>query len=283
MLTNLLSYCQTYKSYSLNEVINNDTLSNIESVIVSYNDCDNSWRFFNNIKFTHSLKEIIILKCKLGKFPENISLITTLNSLTLYACSIDSINQSISKLQNLQTLDISYNKINNIPNEVFGLRNLEYLNVEFCNLSNISDSICNLLKLKTLLISGNKINNWGFLGSTKKISELYMINCGIKQIPSSFNNLTTLKKIHLGYNTSIEVDSLFSILNQYSNGIEYISLSNCGLKKIPINIKFLKNLKELHLEGNKFSRRNKKYIYDSLPNCKIFFDNQPVKLPIHGL
>jgi hypothetical protein len=133
------------------------------------------------------------------------------------------------------------------------------------------------LKLKIIDLSYNKnvnqINNADFNGLTKSMIEVLNIsNCNLVKVNSgSLARLFNLKVYSLDNNKNLNYESVKSLLNIWSQKMEYLSLENLNLYNSLDGLinKFSRTLKYLNLAGNNIVlSRNKDFFEKKIQDYK---------------
>jgi len=129
-----------------------------------------------------------------------------IEELNIEQNKLKSIPDMVYNLKSLKKLDFSVNEIKSISEKISNLTNLEILEGSSNKIESIPDTIRNLKKLKILDLNGNSITKIPeALGELESLEELYLeINKINSELPSSLNNLTKLKILHLERNVDIK-------------------------------------------------------------------------------
>ncbi|EFA82119.1 hypothetical protein PPL_05024 [Heterostelium album PN500] len=146
-------------------------------------------------------------------------------------------------------------------------------------LENTSDLIKNekekLINYHILDLSGNfitRIENDSLSFYFKHITELYMINNELKEMPAEFNQLQSLEKLYLSKNKIQSIDNIDKLvclkvldlranritdcsILKYNNQLQYLSLSNNLLANVE-SIPQLNSLDSLFLFANQITALN---------------------------
>ncbi|XP_065871168.1 disease resistance protein RPV1-like isoform X2 [Euphorbia lathyris] len=219
--------------------------SNLTDVNLGY--CKSLCRFSSFLQF-RKLNYLSLQGCsKITEFP-NIPM--TIKCLVLNETAAQQVPLSIGNCCGLTVLELkSCTMVESLPTSIGELRGLEKLDLEGCSrMMNLPDSICNLQSLQSLAI--NKCRNLkelpenlGDLGSLKRF---YAEESGIRQLPSSVNQLTKLTWLDCNGCKGL-------ILPHFTDGLSGLKifyLRNCGISKLNDSFGSLVSLTRLYLSGN---------------------------------
>jgi Leucine-rich repeat (LRR) protein len=218
---------------------------------------------------------------------EKIGDVKSLLSIDFSGNDIKSLPKSLSQLS-LLSVDLSENQhldTGMVFKQLASQKNLESLRLAQCELSYISEDICALKSLKLLDLSGNVLKmlpqNIGNLSLLEDLN-LGMVNLGFRMnlltsLPTTFSNLTNLKRLDLssnqlsilpfGMNNLTNLEYLDLKQNQLPdfpssltkcNSLRYLNLNGNNLIFIPETVGDLTSLVELRLDNNFFNRFDKK-------------------------
>lgn len=158
--------------------------TNLHTIIYSRNGCS---RFPQNILEAKKLSFLDMEKNFLDGIPSRICHLKNLTHLKLNSNQLSTLPKSFSRLEKLVTLNLSSNYFHRYPEVINDLVNLEELDLSYNDLSYISDSLGKLTKLTILNLCTNKLS---------------------KNLPFSFANLVSLKKLDIRYNQLTNIDVL---------------------------------------------------------------------------
>ncbi|XP_031621184.1 leucine-rich repeat-containing protein 47-like [Contarinia nasturtii] len=170
----------------------------------------------------------------------------SLNLLNISDTSLKALPIEISNLINLQTLLLYGNEIETIPDTIGSLEKLKVLDVSRNKLQNVPDSITKLVNLTTINFSNNRIEQFPTLNSSK-----------LSTIDLSANNLTDFPHIYSIENSNLsEIYLKENSIDQIPHGIDklvslkHFSMAKNKLKKIPKSLANISKLKDLDLSEN---------------------------------
>lgn len=171
-----------------------------------------------------SLNLLNISDTTLKALPAEISNLVNLQTLLLYGNEIATIPESISQLKKLKVLDVSRNKLENVPESITVLQNLTTINLSNNQLTTFP-ALKNFTKLSVIDLSGNQLVEFPDIYSVENsnLSEIYLKENAIEQIPHEISQLVSLK---------------------------HFSLSKNRVKKIPKTLANISKLKDLDLSEN---------------------------------
>lgn len=101
----------------------------------------------------------------------------------------------------------------------------------------------------------------------KNLVSLDLRDNEIKMIPESIGNLKNLKDLSMFTNKLTKVPGSIGKLKQ----LKVLDLGNNPLETLPPEIAQLTELKKLYLQSTRLSKKNRRKIKRSLPNCSIRF------------
>lgn len=148
-----------------------------------------------------SLNLLNISDTSLKALPLEISNLINLQTLLLYGNEIATIPESIDRLEKLKVLDLSRNKLANVPESITKLRNLTTINISNNQLTAFP-ALKQFTKLSVIDLSGNQLTNFPDIYSSENsnLSEIYLKENFIEQIPHVINQLVSLKHFSLAKN-----------------------------------------------------------------------------------
>lgn len=165
----------------------------------------------------------ITLTC-LQEVPEEIEKLQNLTNLVLHSNEISKIPDTIDKLEKLKFFDCSRNKLISLPEQIGKLPQLTTMNLSSNLLKSLPTQISNV-KLTVLDLSNNQFDAFPNVCYTELVhlSEIYVNGNRIKEMPSTINQLSSLKILNVADNL---------------------------LSAVPGEIADCNKLKEFHLKGN---------------------------------
>ncbi|XP_050459108.1 leucine-rich repeat-containing protein 47-like [Cataglyphis hispanica] len=168
-----------------------------------------------NLFNLRQLNYLSITRTCLQSVPEEIGELTNLTTLILHSNEIAELPSSIDKLINLKVFDCSRNKLASYPQQLCNLPQLKILNLA----SNLLESIPSLRKnvaLSVLNIGNNKLKIFPDVCYAELIclSEIYVNNNKIKQIPITIKQLSGLRVLNLECNLFADLPAELTEINQ---------------------------------------------------------------------
>ncbi|XP_072755666.1 uncharacterized protein [Anoplolepis gracilipes] len=152
------------------------------------------------------LSYLSITRTCLQSVPEEIGELTNLTTLLLNSNEISVLPSSIGKLINLKVFDCSKNKLTSCPKELGNLSQLKMLNLSSNLLEDIPSQYANVA-LRVLNLGNNKLKTFADVCSLRFLflSELYLNNNEIREIPTTISKLPSLKVLNLDFNLLIDL------------------------------------------------------------------------------
>lgn len=161
----------------------------------------------------------------LQEIPEEIEKLQNLTTLVLHSNQISKIPNTIEKLEKLKVLDCSRNKLTSLPDEIGKLPQLTTMNLS-SNLLTLLPSQATNVKLSVLNLSNNKFENFPDVCYAELIhlSEIYVNGNEIKEIPTTINQLPSLKILNVADNsisgnaleTHVDIPYIINLIFSYS-------------------------------------------------------------------
>lgn len=142
----------------------------------------------------------ITLTC-LQEVPEEIEKLQNLTNLVLHSNEISKIPDTIDKLEKLKFFDCSRNKLISLPEQIGKLPQLTTMNLSSNLLKSLPTQISNV-KLTVLDLSNNQFDAFPNVCYTELVhlSEIYVNGNRIKEMPSTINQLSSLKILNVADN-----------------------------------------------------------------------------------
>lgn len=133
--------------------------------------------------------------------PLEISNLINLQTLLLYGNEIATIPDSIGQLDKLKVLDLSRNKLESVPETITQLRNLMTINISNNELTSFP-ALNDFQKLSVIDLSSNRLTEFPdiYSVSNSNLSEIYLKENAIEQIPFEIDQLVSLKHFSLAKN-----------------------------------------------------------------------------------
>ncbi|XP_028955994.2 TMV resistance protein N-like [Malus domestica] len=229
-----------------------------------------------DLKFlSHELRCLLWHGCPLKSLPSNFHP-KNLIDLEMPYSQIEQLWEGTEHLEMLEVIDLRHSQYLNKTPDITEAKNLEILNLEGCtSLTEVHPSSrIHMKSLKTLVLSGcsNLVKFPEISGSMQELSELYLDQTAIEELPSSIRILTGLVTLNL--KRCRELKSLPSSICQLKS-LRYLTLSGCPrLKEFPEIEEDMEGLRELHLDGTSITRifpsieRLQGLVILNLKNCK---------------
>lgn len=147
------------------------------------------------------LNYLSITRTCLQSVPEEIGELTNLTTLILHSNEMAELPSSIAKLINLKVFDCSRNKLTSYPQELCNLPQLKILNLASNRLESIP-SLRRSVALNVLNVGNNKLKVFPDVCYAELIclSELYVNNNKIEEVPITISQLSALKVLNLECN-----------------------------------------------------------------------------------
>nr|XP_023019889.1 toll-like receptor 6 [Leptinotarsa decemlineata] len=174
----------------------------------------------------------------LSQLPQKID--TNVRSLDLSINNFRNISENLKLFRNLKYLNLSHNKIDTLRSSDFeDMDQLERLDLTFNLFHDWKDIhsqvFTNLVSLVFLDMSNNELGSIPQFSNHFVVNSLQILelnNCSIESVPAlAFNNMSSLKELHLSSNPIREINGTFS-----SSSIRFIDLSNSHLGRIRADI-----------------------------------------------
>ena len=160
----------------------------------------------------------------------------------------ENLPENLGNLKALKELDLSGTTIKEFPSSIEGLTSLTLLTLRYCkNLVCLPSTICNLklLECLDLFCCSNFDNLPNNLGNVKGLKKLDLSGTAIKELPSSFEHLTSLTSLVI-----LDCNKLVSLPNT-TCGFKFhgaLDLSTCPrFKNLPENPWIIEDLERLKL------------------------------------
>ncbi|KAK9914147.1 hypothetical protein M0R45_037941 [Rubus argutus] len=220
--------------------------------------------------------------CKELKILPNCISMESLKTLHLSGCqNLDKFPEISEVMKKLTWLSLSETAIKELPSSINNLTGLVTLNLKGCKELKILPNCISMESLEQLDLSGcSNLAEFPEISEVMgKLTNLYLDETAIKELPSSINNLTGLVRLYLKgcrelkilpsciFTESLEELDLCSCQNldkfpeiaEVMKKLTWLSLSETAIKELPSSINNLTGLVTLNLKGCKELK--------ILPNC----------------
>lgn len=148
-----------------------------------------------------ALNLLTISDTSLKSLPTEISNLINLQTLLLYGNEIAEIPEAIVQLEKLKVLDLSRNQLKCVPDTITKLSNLTTINISSNQLTSFP-SLKNFTKLSVINLASNQLVEFPDICSEQNsnLSEIYLKENLIEQIPHTIDQLVSLKHFSLAKN-----------------------------------------------------------------------------------
>lgn len=230
-----------------------------------------------------SLETLKMNDCKLANIPENLfSSLMNLKNLELAGNYLTNVNwpevlgtlsrleylnlrksgltylseDTFSNCSNLVTLILAENELRDLDVAATlgrSVNHLELLDLSNCKIKGpiTGDAFANATRLKSLYLSGNPLfapDLQEALAPLPKLEKLFLSNCGLRNLPDSFNVFENLLELDISHNPLVNV---FTRLLAPLEKIEYLNMGYSNLSYVgPETFAHMSSLKKLVLSGN---------------------------------
>jgi len=117
---------------------------------------------------------------------------------------------------------------------------------------NLEDALRNKASLRMLDLSNQDVSNeLDVLLQLSSLEELNLMGTNLTNLPKGLTGLKLLKKINLSYNESLDVEQVFTVLQEMN--LSSISLEGCKLPFLPYQLAKIKTLSTLNISNNYIS------------------------------
>lgn len=171
-----------------------------------------------------SLNLLNISDTSLKALPIEISNLINLQTLLLYGNEISTVPESIGRLDKLKVLDISRNKLENVPDTITQLQNLTTINISNNKLTTFP-ALKNFTKLSVIDLSGNQLTEFPqiFCGENSNLSEIYLKENSIEEIPHVIDQLVSLKHFSLAKNKVKKIPKSLANISKLKGKLDELS------------------------------------------------------------
>ncbi len=183
---------------------------------------------------------------QLRKIPDSLQSLSPLKYLNISGNQIKVIPPTIQHLENLEEFNFSNNQIKNLPSELFQLSNLRILSFSNNNVSTIHDSLSGLKLLHTLMADRNDI--YLFPTAIKDLPALKILHLHYNRIANLpiHSKHPKLTDFFINNNDIAQIPSSLIQSPQLAN----LNLANNRLTNIPDAIDTMPALEQLSISGN---------------------------------
>ncbi|ESR55388.1 hypothetical protein CICLE_v10018528mg [Citrus x clementina] len=233
-----------HQSHNLTRIPKQSEAPNLERINLS--NCKNLLYIpshiqnFNNLSML-SLRDCVSLSC----FPRNIHFRSPVK-IDFSGCVNLTEFPHISG--NVVELKLFNTPIEEVPSSIESLPNLKTLNLGFCKrLKRVSTAICKLKYLNCLyLLDCSDLESFPEILETMELKKLALDRSGIKELPSSIENLEGLKELRL-----MCCSKLGSLPDSLGNlkSLVVLDANRSAILQLPSSIADLNKLRELCLSG----------------------------------
>uniref|UniRef100_A0A0R3RRW7 Protein lap1 n=1 Tax=Elaeophora elaphi TaxID=1147741 RepID=A0A0R3RRW7_9BILA len=217
-----------------------------------------------------NLRSLEVRENLLRTVPPSISQLNQLRRLDLGHNELDDLPNEIGMLENLEELYVDQNDLEALPESIVQCRSLEQLDVSENKLMVLPDEIGDLEKLDDLTIAQNclqvlprRLKKLTVLkadrnaitqltpaiGSCHALTEIYLTENLLTEIPSSLGNLKSLRTLNLDKNQLKELPPTIGGCTSLS----VLSLRDNLLEQLPLEIGRLENLRVLDVCNNRLN------------------------------
>ena len=117
---------------------------------------------------------------------------------------------------------------------------------------NLEDALRNKASLRMLDLSNQDVSNeLDVLLQLSSLEELNLMGTNLTNLPKGLTGLKLLKKINLSYNESLDIEQVFTVLQEMN--LSSISLEGCKLPFLPYQLAKIKTLSTLNISNNYIS------------------------------
>jgi Leucine-rich repeat (LRR) protein len=231
-----------------------ELMSNLKTLHLSGSKIANSMSVSKVIDYSKfkELENLYICDNGLDSLPESIKDLNKLKVLDTSSNSIGSVPKGFfQSLKNIVHLRMSDCKLSSIPDDIFNISNLSYLDISDNDITLLPSSNNVLSSCASLNLSGNKINGYPieFFDSFPNLFSLYLMDCGLNEIPKSLLSLENLRYLSLEKNPLKNIKDEGNFIKNFTN-LQVLNLGNCQLSEFPVEIGELPNLYNLFLYNN---------------------------------
>ncbi|MCP9263109.1 Leucine-rich repeat-containing protein 1 [Dirofilaria immitis] len=217
-----------------------------------------------------NLRSLEVRENLLRTVPSSISQLNQLRRLDLGHNELDDLPNELGMLENLEELYVDQNDLEALPESIVQCRSLEQLDVSENKLMVLPDEIGDLEKLDDLTVAQNclqilpsRLKRLSMLkadrnaitqltpaiGSCHALTEIYLTENLLTEIPSSLGNLKSLRTLNLDKNQLKELPPTIGGCTSLS----VLSLRDNLLEQLPLEIGRLENLRVLDVCNNRLN------------------------------
>lgn len=234
-----------------------DVLTSLETL--KMNDCKLSNIPENLFSSLMNLKNLELAGNYLTNvnWPEVLGTLSRLEYLNLRKSGLTYLSEdTFSNCSNLVTLILAENELRDLDVAATlgrSVNHLELLDLSNCKIKGpiTGDAFANATRLKSLYLSGNPLfapDLQEALAPLPKLEKLFLSNCGLRNLPDSFNVFENLLELDISHNPLVNV---FTRLLAPLEKIEYLNMGYSNLSYVgPETFAHMSSLKKLVLSGN---------------------------------
>ena len=220
------------------------------------------------LKYFSFCKKLTIIDfsaSKIKKLPRQLTNIHSLKKIMLRSLSREyvkpdwnQIGNVLSKIDSLETIDFSKNKIDKLPL-----------------------SFAKLKQIDTLILNGINVSDLKILKGTN-IKVLWMVGCGLKDIPLNIEELQSLTDVDLSSNEFVNIDDRITTLGnlqkldlswqQDSPGDSDLGTDYSTMEELPPSLNQMSSLRLLDLRGNSKIEDKIPKLQSDLVNCEVLYE-----------
>lgn len=234
-----------------------DTLTSLETL--KLNDCKLSSLAENVFSALVNLKNLELAGNYLTNtnWPEVLGTLSRLEYLNLRKSGLVSLSEdTFSNCTNLVSLILAENELRDMDVAATlgsSVNHLELLDLSNCKIKGpiAGDAFANSSRLRSLYLSGNPLfapDLQEALAPLPKLEKLFLSNCGLRNLPDTFNVFENLLELDISHNPLVNV---FTGLLAPLEKIEYLNMGYSNLSYVgPDTFAHMSSLKRLVLSGN---------------------------------
>lgn len=234
-----------------------DTLTSLETL--KLNDCKLSSLAENVFSALVNLKNLELAGNYLTNtnWPEVLGTLSRLEYLNLRKSGLVSLSEdTFSNCTNLVSLILAENELRDMDVAATlgsSVNHLELLDLSNCKIKGpiAGDAFANSSRLRSLYLSGNPLfapDLQEALAPLPKLEKLFLSNCGLRNLPDTFNVFENLLELDISHNPLVNV---FTGLLAPLEKIEYLNMGYSNLSYVgPETFAHMSSLKRLVLSGN---------------------------------
>lgn len=227
-----------------------------------------------NINRLQKCKKIHLSNNEFHTFPITLSTLPNLEGIDFSENHLLELPSSVKNLQKLTELNLSNNQFTVFPSCILHLTELKELILEHNKLSELHD-LHLLHNLRVLSINCNAIDQLPSTMTLPPLTQLFMADNNLKNIPACVTNCVSLTLLSLNEN---RLTTLPNAIGNLTN-LEDLFLSVNDLRSLPASFTALKKLEVLELESNEFTEFPQEILELSHLQKLNLDDNEITELP----